>query len=148
MLEDLSPLDCRLKKGNPQLCWSFRMNFVSKTIGLEVREGISPAMSSKILSWNKGFLFMPRVGLSNSPGTPLPLNPDSELHSFEESAPVIKMHDFALKIPVEASSKSNSNSSIFEGISKSSRATLALILEALLTGEGLYILGTRPRHSD
>lgn len=93
--------------------------------------------SSKMLSW-KGFFDPERVGLSNSPEVPVPL--ESELHSIDESCPILKMHDFALKMPgtgAAASSKSNSNSSILGGIAKSSRATLVLILEAFLTGEGL-----------
>jgi len=138
----------RFKNGSSHPLSSLFLKFLSFIIGFEVREGISTAISSKILSWKRGFLVVLRVGLSSSPEVPVPL--DSELHSIEESAPILNMHDFALKMPARgaASSKSNSNSSILGGSAKSSRATLELILEAFLTGAGLYILEPMLRHSE
>jgi len=102
-------------------------------------------MSSNILSCIEGFLFIFLEGLSQSFEVPVPLSSDPELHSNDESGPVLKMQDLALMMPgiKGASSKSNSDSSIFGGMSKSSRATLTPILEAFLTGEGLYILEPR-----
>lgn len=68
-------------------------------------------ISSKRLSWLSGFLLDALVGLSDSPGITVPLNPDSELHSLKESVPVLKIQDLALnKFGMELSSTSKSNS--------------------------------------
>jgi len=107
-------------------------------MGLEVLEGISIDVSSKRVSWLIGFLFDVLEGLSESPGFVLPLNPDSELHSFEESIVDLKIQDLAFMMPgIGASSASKSNSSILGGISRSSRARLKPIRGVFLIGDGL-----------
>ena len=59
------------------------MNFVSNTIGFEVRQGNSTVISSNILSCIEGFLFIDLDGLSQSPDVPVPLSSDPELHSLK-----------------------------------------------------------------